>query len=164
MKLLRRLAFLANTNHSFVHCDLKTRHTTLQNFQQRFVLSLSKLFKSLVPHNHLSLDRSPNTGPLIPCWELDKFKNCWNKSFRTCKILTLLYQQFSNLLISQRDMSGPKLGALSKNRWSGVSYPQALISSSYIKKFSTMKSSCLTIFESWCSRTWDEGNSRDQPA
>jgi hypothetical protein len=35
------------------------------------------------------------------------------KSFRTSKILTLLYQQFSNLLISQRDMSGPNLGALS---------------------------------------------------
>ncbi len=46
-------------------------------------------------------------------WELDKFKNCWNKSFRASRILTLLYQQFSNLLISQRDMSGPRLGALS---------------------------------------------------
>jgi hypothetical protein len=30
-----------------------------------------------------------------------------------------LYQQFSNWLISQRDMSGPRLGALSNNRWSG---------------------------------------------
>ncbi len=30
----------------------------------------------------------------------------------------LLYQQFSNLLISQHDMSGPRLGALSNNRWS----------------------------------------------
>jgi hypothetical protein len=25
--------------------------------------------------DHL-LDRSPNIGPLISCWELDKFKNC----------------------------------------------------------------------------------------
>ncbi len=58
-------------------------------------------------------------SPLISCWELDKFKNCWKKSFRTSKILTLLYQQFSNLLISQRDMSGPRLGTLSNNRWSG---------------------------------------------
>jgi hypothetical protein len=32
------------------------------------------------------------------------------------KILTLLYQQFSNLFISQWDMSGPRLGALSNNR------------------------------------------------
>jgi hypothetical protein len=52
-------------------------------------------------------------------WELGKFKNCWNKSFRTSEILTLLYQQFSNLLISQRNMSGPRLGELSNDRWSG---------------------------------------------
>ncbi len=38
------------------------------------------------------------------------------KSFRTSKIMSLLYQQFSNLLIFQRDMSGPRLGALSNNR------------------------------------------------
>jgi hypothetical protein len=58
----------------------------------------------------------PNIGPLISRPELDKFKNCWNKSFRTSKILTLLYQQYPNLLISQQDMSGPRLGALSNNR------------------------------------------------
>ncbi len=75
---------------------------------------------TIVPPDHLLLDRSSNIGPLISCWELHKFKNSWNKSFRTSKILTLLYQQFSNLLISQRDMSGPRLGALSNNRWSGA--------------------------------------------
>jgi hypothetical protein len=64
------------------------------------------------------LDSAPNNGPLITRWELDKFIICWNKSFRTSKILTLLYQQFSNLLISQRDMSGPRLGALSNIWWS----------------------------------------------
>jgi hypothetical protein len=74
-----------------------------------------------VPPDHLLLDRSPNIGPLLSHWELGKFKNCWNKSFRTAKILTLLYQQFLNLLISQQDMSGPRLGALSNNRWSGGS-------------------------------------------
>jgi hypothetical protein len=63
--------------------------------------------------NHLLLDSAPNIGQFISHWELDKLKNCWNKSFRTSKILTLSYQQFSNLLISQRDMSGPRLGALS---------------------------------------------------
>jgi hypothetical protein len=70
-------------------------------------------------HDHLLLDSAPNIGPLISRWELDKFRNCWNKSFRTSKILTLLYQQSSNLLISQQDMNGPRLGALSNNRWSG---------------------------------------------
>ncbi len=75
------------------------------------------------PPDHLSLDRSPNIGPLISRWELDKFKNSGNKSFRTSKILTLLYQQFSNLLIllvPQRDMSGPRLGALSNNTKSSI--------------------------------------------
>jgi hypothetical protein len=70
--------------------------------------------------DHLLLDRYPNMGPFISLWELDNFKNCWNKSFRTSKILTLLYQQFSHLLISQQVMSGPRLGALSNNRWSEV--------------------------------------------
>jgi hypothetical protein len=72
--------------------------------------------------DHLILDSAPNIGPLISRWELDKFKNCRNKSYRTSKILTLLCQQFSNLLISQRDMSGPRLETLSNNRWSGGIY------------------------------------------
>ncbi len=72
-------------------------------------------FANITP-DHLLLDRSPNIGPLISHWELDEFKNCWNKSFRTSKILTVLHQQFTNLLISQRDMGGPRLGALSNNR------------------------------------------------
>jgi hypothetical protein len=72
---------------------------------------------SLLP-DHLLLDNAPNIGPLISRWELDKFKNCCNKSFRASKILTLSYQQFSYLLVFQRDMSGPRLGALSNDRWS----------------------------------------------
>ncbi len=78
------------------------------------------LYASYIPPDHLLLDRSPNIGPLISRWELDKFQNCWNKSLRTSNIRTLLHQQFLILLISQRDMSGPRLGALSNNRWSGV--------------------------------------------
>ncbi len=66
-----------------------------------------------VPPDHLLLDSAPNIGPLTR-WELDKFKNCWYKSVR---ILKLLFQQFLNLSSSQRDMSGPILGALSNNRW-----------------------------------------------
>ncbi len=72
-----------------------------------------------LPLDHLSLDRSLIIGPLISRWELEKFKNCWNERFSTSKILKLLHQQFSNLLISQGDMNGPRLGALSINRWSG---------------------------------------------
>jgi hypothetical protein len=74
---------------------------------------------AIIPHDHLLLDSVPNIGPLISRWEFGKLKNCWNNSFRAFKILTLLYQQFSNLLISQRDVSGPRLGALTNNRWSG---------------------------------------------
>ncbi len=76
-------------------------------------------FHETLPPDHLLLDSAPNLGKLISRWELDKFKNCWNKSFRTSNILTFLYQQFSNLLHSQKDMSGPRLGALSNNMWSG---------------------------------------------
>ncbi len=50
--------------------------------------------------NHVLLDSAPNIGPLISRWELDKFKTFRKKIFRTSKILTHLYQQFSNLLIS----------------------------------------------------------------
>ncbi len=65
--------------------------------------------------DHLLLDMSPNIGPFISRWELDKFKIFW-QNFRSFGILTLMYQQFSNLLISQRDMSRPRSGALYNNR------------------------------------------------
>ncbi len=93
---------------------------------QRVIYSKVKAWRhehqlfSLSSRVHLLLGSVLNIGPVISRWELEKFKNSWNKSFRTSMILTLLYQQLSNLLISQRDMSGPKLGALSNNRWSGV--------------------------------------------
>ncbi len=70
---------------------------------------------------------------------LTKFKNCWNKSFRTSKILTLLYLQFSNSLISQRDMSGPRLGALSNNRWSGCTKMKT------VKRISNSPYNCVHI-------------------
>ncbi len=50
--------------------------------------------------------------------KLTKFKNCWYKSVRILEVLKLLFQQFLNLTSSQRDMSGPRLNALSNNRWS----------------------------------------------
>jgi hypothetical protein len=64
--------------------------------------SLTHVFSVMdeYPPDHLLLGRSSNIGPFISRWELDKFKNCWNKSFRASKIQTLSYQQFSSLLIS----------------------------------------------------------------
>ncbi len=53
-----------------------------------------------VPPDHLFLGRSPNIGPLIFRWDLDKFKNCWNKSFRTSKIVTRVCQQFFELIVN----------------------------------------------------------------
>ncbi len=108
----------AHVNHGLEMIGLELFLTLVPNVN----LNMFLLTYIHVPRNRLLLDRFPNIGPLISRWELDKFKNCWYKSFRTSKILTLLYQQFSNVLISQRDMSGPRLGALSNNRWSGVLY------------------------------------------
>ncbi len=84
-----------------------------------FILIVLKLSLRSCP-DHLLLKSVPNLEPLISRWEINKFENCWNRSFRTAKILTLLYQQFLNCLISQQDMSGPSLGTLSNYRWSGV--------------------------------------------
>ncbi len=92
---------------------------TMAIFELRTDIDGNDRKSSLIPRDHLSLDRSPNIGPLISLWELDKFKNCSNKSFRTSKILTLLHQQVSHLLFSQRDMSGPRLRELSNDRWLG---------------------------------------------
>ncbi len=109
-------------------CDRKERGTAVPVVifipRLKFVMkvvskNLEWTFHRYVPQFQLLFDRYPNIGPLISRWELDKLKNCWNKSFRTSKILIILYQQFSNLFISQRDMSGPRLGALSNKRWSG---------------------------------------------
>jgi hypothetical protein len=76
-------------------------------------------FRENVYHpGHLLLDSVPNLGPLISCWEINKFENCWYKSVRILEVLSLLFQQSLNLSSSQRDMSRPILGALSKNRWS----------------------------------------------
>ncbi len=58
------------------------------SFSTRERKSTEKIYH--VPHDHLLLDSVPNLGPLISRWELEKFKNCWNKSFRTSKILTLV--------------------------------------------------------------------------
>jgi hypothetical protein len=76
------------------------------------------VFMPMLPPDHLLLNSAPNLGPRISRWEINKFKNCWYKSVRIVEDLRLLFQQFLNLSSSQRDMSGPILGALSNNRWS----------------------------------------------
>jgi hypothetical protein len=73
----------------------------------------------ILPPDHLLLDSVPNLGPLISRWEINKFENCWYESVRILEVLKLLFQQFLNLSSSQRDLSGPILGDLSNNRWSG---------------------------------------------
>jgi hypothetical protein len=73
----------------------------------------------------LILDQSYLVG------EINKFENCWYKSVRILEVLKLLFPQFLNLSSSQRDMSGPRFGDLSNDRWSGgtgsfsqgISYP-----------------------------------------
>jgi hypothetical protein len=72
----------------------------------------------LVPPDHLLLDSSPNLRPLISCWEINKFENWWYKSVRNLEVLKLLFPQFLKFSSFQRDMSGPKLEDMSKNRWS----------------------------------------------
>ncbi len=58
-------------------------------------MSKMKLQSSvLVPPDHLLLDSAPNLGPLISCWEINKFENCWYKSVEILDVLKLLFQQF----------------------------------------------------------------------
>jgi hypothetical protein len=114
-----------------------------------------------MPFDHLLLNTSCNIGPLISRWKLDKFKNCWSKCFRTSNILTLLYQQFSNVLSSQRDMNGPRLGALSNIRWSGVTVP-ANVPAVYVltfkrgAKFNIMYHSLCIAYLDWSTTTVKE--------
>jgi hypothetical protein len=75
-----------------------------------------------LPYDHLLLDSVPNLGPLISCWEIKQFENCWYKSVRILEVLKLLFQQFLNWSSSQWDVSGPILGDLSNNRWSRGSF------------------------------------------
>ncbi len=82
------------------------------------VVSCKMLIIITISPDHLLLDSAPNLGPLIFRWKINKFENCWYESVRILEVLKLLFQQFLKLSSSQRDMSGPILGALSKNRWS----------------------------------------------
>ncbi len=79
-----------------------------------------KLRKVLcVPPDHLLLYWSPNIGPLVSHWVLDKFKIVQTKALEPLKSWHFCISNFWNFFISQEDMSGPRLGALSNNRWLG---------------------------------------------
>ncbi len=77
----------------------------------------------LVDHHqityYLLLDSAPNLGPLISRWEINRFENCWYKCQDFKGSIKLLFQQFLNLSSLHQGISGPILGALSNNRWSG---------------------------------------------
>jgi hypothetical protein len=72
--------------------------------------SLVCIFEEKPEKQWLPKDSAPNLGPLISRWEINEFENCWYKSVRIFEVLKLLFQPFSNLVISQRDRSGPIIG------------------------------------------------------
>ncbi len=71
-----------------------------------------------VTPDHQLLDSVPNLGPLISRWEINKIENFWYKSVRILKgskaFVSAIFESSS-----QQDMSGPMLGDVSNNRWSG---------------------------------------------
>ncbi len=115
---------IVNRRSAHLWSKMLSMHSSFPNMNSdklnSFECNKRKKWKITTP-DHLLLDNAPNIGPLISRWDFDKFRNCWNKTRLTSKTLTLLYQQFSNLLISQQDLSGRRLRALSNNRWSGGS-------------------------------------------
>jgi hypothetical protein len=103
-------------------------HGTICERVSKFILRwrCQRKKKKTLPPDHLLFDSAPNLGPLISRWEINKFQNCWHKSDRILEVLKLLFQEFLNWSGSQRDTSGPILGALSNNRWSGGSLEMLL--------------------------------------
>jgi hypothetical protein len=104
--------------------NLSKEATDLARIGRKFPWGAKLEAYMVPPHypNTLLLDRSPNIGPLYLVGNLTSSKIGETKALEPLKYqpYCISIQQFSNLLISQRDMSGPRLGALSNNRWSGV--------------------------------------------
>ncbi len=119
-------------------CLVSTHGKKVRNSMDTFLCCVSYKNDRSLQHNqnqtkitwntpdHLLLDNAPDLGPLISCGKIKKFENCWYKSVRILEVLKLSFQQFLHLWSSQRDMSGPKLGALSNNRWSRGNLPTVL--------------------------------------
>ncbi len=87
-------------NLRFSHSALPCLFCPSINFRSYVAMLLLRGFPS---PDHLLLDSTPNLGPLISCWEINSFENCWYKSVRIIEVLKLLFQQFLNLSSSQRD-------------------------------------------------------------
>jgi homogentisate 1,2-dioxygenase len=92
--------FMVINSVSFDHCVSAYFDPVFNLFDRKERQHRRVIDPRVFTPDHLFLDRSPYIGPLISRLILDKFKDCCNKSFRTCKILSLSYQQFSNLVIS----------------------------------------------------------------
>jgi hypothetical protein len=67
-------------------CPCNWKYTLAQREKTNYYWRWAIPIAHEIHADHLLLDRSPNIGPLISRSELDKFKNCRNKSFRTSKI------------------------------------------------------------------------------
>ncbi len=65
---------------TYENCSRSPSHIHPQSEDHRLYPSITYYWTGL-----LILDHS------ISRWELDKFKNCWNKSFRTFEVLTFMY-------------------------------------------------------------------------
>jgi hypothetical protein len=99
------------------------------------------------PHDHLLLDSAPNSGPLISCWNLTNSKVAETKVLEPLKSGHFCVSNLS--LITQRDMSGPRLGTLSINRWSGGT---SLHSSFLLIVHSELNSVQTSHFSAWTLR------------
>ncbi len=52
------------------------RYRGIPRTRLKFLFLLLSILCARSTPDHLLLDRSPNIGPLISRWELDKFRNC----------------------------------------------------------------------------------------
>ncbi len=63
-----------------IQMNKQERAQTSLNIHFITLLLINRLFTLAnilwIPPDHLLLNRSPNIGPLISRWELNKFKNC----------------------------------------------------------------------------------------
>jgi hypothetical protein len=84
-------SFLNNSSGSFVSNQI----VFWSNRYQIEIESYQKVFTTCWLKIELNRNQFDLTAlPLISRWELDKFKNCRIKSFRTSKILTLFISNF----------------------------------------------------------------------
>ncbi len=59
-----------------------------------FLATYREILVSMNTPDRLLLDSTPNLGPLISCWDINKIENFWYKSVRILEVLKLSFQQF----------------------------------------------------------------------